>query len=55
MANVLTVDDSLMIRKFISFALASEGYNVLEAADGGAWSVQRGWRVSVIHIPKNGL
>jgi len=35
MANVLTVDDSLMIRKFISFALASEGYNVSEAADGG--------------------
>lgn len=35
MANVLTVDDSLMMRKFIAIALASEGHDISEAADGG--------------------
>jgi CheY-like chemotaxis protein len=34
MTTVLTVDDSLMMRKFIAIALASEGYNVSEAGDG---------------------
>ena len=34
MANVLIVDDSLMMRKFISMALSSEGYDLLEAAGG---------------------
>lgn len=35
MINVLTVDDSLMMRKFIAITLANEGYNISEAADGG--------------------
>lgn len=34
MTNVLIVDDSLMMRKFISMALAPEGYNLSEAAGG---------------------
>jgi DNA-binding response OmpR family regulator len=34
MANVLIVDDSLMMRKFISLALSEEGYVVSEAAGG---------------------
>ena len=35
MPSVLTVDDSLMMRKFISIALTSQGFDVSEAADGG--------------------
>ena len=34
MANVLIVDDSLMMRKFISMALSDEGYDLSEAAGG---------------------
>lgn len=34
MANVLVVDDSLMMRKFIVMSLASEGHNIMEAAGG---------------------
>ena len=34
MAKVLIVDDSLMMRKFISMALAPEGYDLSEAAGG---------------------
>jgi CheY-like chemotaxis protein len=34
MADVLIVDDSLMMRKFISMALAPEGYNLHEASGG---------------------
>ena len=34
MTNVLIVDDSLMMRKFISMALAPEGYSLSEAAGG---------------------
>ena len=35
MPTVLTVDDSLMIRRFITIALVDEGYTVSEAANGG--------------------
>ena len=34
MPNVLIVDDSLMMRKFISMALAPDGYQLQEAAGG---------------------
>lgn len=34
MANVMIVDDSLMMRKFISMALSGEGYELLEASGG---------------------
>lgn len=34
MANVMIVDDSLMMRKFISLALSEEGYELSEAAGG---------------------
>jgi CheY-like chemotaxis protein len=34
MANVLVVDDSMMMRKFIVTALASDGHNITEASGG---------------------
>ena len=34
MTNVMIVDDSLLMRKFISMALSGEGYELSEAAGG---------------------
>ncbi len=34
MANILVVDDSLMMRKFITMALAPDGHNITEASGG---------------------
>lgn len=34
MANILVVDDSLMMRKFITMALAPDGHNITEACGG---------------------
>ncbi len=34
MANILVVDDSLMMRKFITMALIPDGHNITEASGG---------------------
>lgn len=54
-AKILTVDDSVSIRKMIEFALKSKGYAVAGAGDGqeGLESLERGDRFDLVILDIN--
>jgi two-component system, chemotaxis family, chemotaxis protein CheY len=54
-AKILTVDDSISIRKMIEFALKSKGYTVVAAGDGqeGLEVLERGERFDLVVLDIN--